>query len=73
MINLDELESYDLENTNGEFINKKIIKTKFRFLELFDQKYNIVIYIRESNIRTNHFRKLIKKMNSINNRTKWNN
>jgi hypothetical protein len=35
MIDLDKLESYDLENTDGELINEKIIKIKFRFLELF--------------------------------------
>jgi hypothetical protein len=61
MIDLDEFESYDLKNANGKFINEKIIKIKFRFLELFYQEYNIVIHIRKLNIRTDHFKKLIKK------------
>jgi hypothetical protein len=55
------LESYDLKDADGKLTDKKIMKTKFKLLELFGQKYNIVIYIRESNTRTDHFRKLIKK------------
>jgi hypothetical protein len=39
-------------------------------LKLFDQKYNIVIYIRRSNTRTDYFRKLIKKIILIDNRTR---
>jgi hypothetical protein len=70
MINLDKFESYDLENTNGEFTKKKIMRIKFRLLKLFDQKYNIVIYIRRSNTRTDYFRKLIKKIILIDNRTR---
>jgi hypothetical protein len=70
MIYLDELESYDLKNVDGEFTDKKITKINFRFLELFSQKYNIVIYIRGLNVRTNHFRKLAEKIIPINNYTK---
>jgi hypothetical protein len=70
MIDLDELESYDLEDTDGKLTNKKAIKAKFRFLKLFGQEYNIVIYIRELNARTNYFRKLIKKMILMDNRTR---
>jgi hypothetical protein len=70
MIDLDELESYDLEDADGEFTNKKIIRVKFRFLKLFGQRYNIVIYIRKLNIRTDHFRKLIKRIILMDNRTR---
>ncbi len=35
MIDLDELELYNLENTDGELTDKKIIKAKFRLLGLF--------------------------------------
>jgi hypothetical protein len=73
MIDLDELESYDLKNADGKFINEKITKAKFKFLELFSQEYNIVIYIYGSNIRTDYFKKLIKRMIPIDNRTRWNN
>jgi hypothetical protein len=34
MIDLNKLESYDLENANGELTDKKAIKAKFRLLEL---------------------------------------
>jgi hypothetical protein len=70
MIDLDELESYDLKDADRELINKKVTKTKFKYLELFDQKYNIVIHIRELNARTDHFRKLAKRIILIDNRTK---
>jgi hypothetical protein len=61
IIDLDKLESYDLENTNKKLIDKKAIKTKFRFLGLFSQGYNIVVYIYKSSTRIDYFRKLIKK------------
>jgi hypothetical protein len=70
IIYLDEFESYDLKDIDREFTDKKIMKIKFRFLELFGQKYNIVIYIRELNVRTNYFKKLIEKMILMNNRTR---
>ena len=72
MINLDKLESYDLKNADGELTNKKIIRTKFRLLELFNQGYNIVVYIRGSSARTDYFKKLAERIILINNRTRWN-
>jgi hypothetical protein len=71
-MNLDEFKSYDLKNKDGEFTNKKIRRIRFRFLKLFGQKYNIVIYICRSNIRTEYFRTLIEKIILTDNRTKWN-
>ncbi len=35
MIDLDKFKSYDLEDTDGELINKKVVKIKFRLLRLF--------------------------------------
>jgi len=35
MIDLDKLESYDLEDVDGEFIDKEVIRTKFKPLGLF--------------------------------------
>jgi hypothetical protein len=67
---MDKLESYDEAKINKEFINKEIKKTKFRFLEFFNKIHNIVIHIRNSDNRADYFRKLIKKMISINNRTR---
>jgi hypothetical protein len=72
MIDLDELESYDLKNEDGEFTNEKVRKIRFRFLGLFGQGHNIVIHIRESNARTEYFRTLIERMILIDNRTRWN-
>ena len=61
---------YDLEDVNREFIDKKITKAKFRLLGLFGQGHNIVIYIRGLNARTDYFRKLVKRIIPINNRTR---
>jgi hypothetical protein len=72
MIDLDELESHDLKNENGEFTNEKIKKIRFRFLKLFSQEHNIVIYIRGLSARTEHFKTLIERMILMDNRTKWN-
>jgi hypothetical protein len=70
MINLDELKSYDLKNEDGKLTDKKIRRTRFKLLKLFDQKHNIVIHIRRSNVRTEYFRTLIRRMISMNNRTR---
>jgi hypothetical protein len=69
VIDLDKLESYDLKDANKELTNKKAIKTKFRLLGLFGQKYNIIIHIRGSNARTDYFRKLVGRIILIDNRT----
>jgi len=70
VINLDKLESYDLKNADKELTKKEITRAKFRLLKPFSQGHNIVIYIRKLNTRTNYFRKLIKKIIPINNRTR---
>jgi hypothetical protein len=69
---MNELKSYDEIKIDKEFTDKKIKKTKFRFLEFFSKIYNIVIHIRSSDGRADYFRKLIKKIIPIDNRTKWN-
>jgi hypothetical protein len=66
------LESYDETEIDKKFTDKEIKKAKFKFLEFFNKTYNIVIYIRNSDNRANYFRKLIKKIIPIDNRTKWN-
>jgi hypothetical protein len=70
---MDKLESYDEIKIDKKFTNKKIKKAKFRFLKFFNKAYNIVIYIRNSDNRINYFKKLIKRMIPIDNRTRWNN
>ena len=68
MIDLNELESYDLKDVNGELINKEITRAKFRLLRLFDQGYNIVVYIRRSSTRIEYFRTLVGRIILIDNR-----
>jgi hypothetical protein len=72
MIDLDKLELYDLKDANGELTDKKAMRAKFRFLGLFDQRYNIVIHIRKLSARTDYFKKLVRKMILMNNCTWWN-
>jgi hypothetical protein len=61
---------YDLKDENRKFINKKAKKTRFKLLKPFGKKYNIVVYINRSSIRINIFRKFIRRLILINNRTK---
>jgi hypothetical protein len=72
VIDLNELESYDLKNIDREFIEKEATRAKFRLLGLLSQRHNIVIHIRKLSARTNYFKKLVKKIILINNRTRWN-
>jgi hypothetical protein len=69
-MNLEKLASYDLKNENKKFTNKKIRKTRFRLLESFSKRHNIVIYISGSPARTDVFRKFTEKLILINNYTK---
>jgi hypothetical protein len=70
VMDLNKLESYDLKNANGEFTEEKVTRAKFRFLGLLGQKHNIVVYIRRLSARTNHFRKLVRRMIPMDNRTR---
>src|SRR5450755_2834675 len=62
VIDLDELESYDLEDADGELTDKETIKAKFKLLGPFGQGHNIVVHIRGSTARTDYFRKLAGKI-----------
>jgi hypothetical protein len=70
LINIDKLESYDEIEIDKKFTDEEIKKTKFRFLRFFGKAYNIVIYIRSSDNRTDYFRKLAERMILIDNRTR---
>jgi hypothetical protein len=67
---MDKLKSYDEAEIDREFTNKKIKKAKFRFLKFLSKAHNIVIYIRNSNNHADYFRKLIKRMILMDNRTR---
>ena len=45
IIRIKELELYNSQKEIREFINKEVIRAKFRLLRLFSQIYNIIIYI----------------------------
>jgi hypothetical protein len=72
MIDLDKLESYDLEDADGELTDEKTIRAKFRLLRPFGQRHNIVVHIRGSSARTDYFRKLTGRIIPMDNRTRWN-
>jgi hypothetical protein len=68
IIDLDKLESYDLEDINRELTDKEAIRAKFRLLGLFGQGYNIVVYIYRSSTCIDYFRKLVGRIILIDNR-----
>jgi hypothetical protein len=72
VIDLDELETYDLEDANGKLADEEAMRAKFRFLGPFGQRHNIIVHIRGLSARSDYFRKLIKKMIPMDNRTRWN-
>jgi hypothetical protein len=69
-MDLEKLASYNLENKDKKFTDEKIKRIRFKLLKSFNKKYNIVIHINGSPARTDVFKKFIKKLIPINNRTK---
>ncbi len=65
---MKELKSYNLENKDGELTDKEIKRARFRLLGPLSQRYNIVVHINGSSVRTNVFRKLAEKLILMNNR-----
>jgi hypothetical protein len=72
VIDLDELESYDLEDEDGELTDEEARRARFRLLGPLGQGHNIVVHIRGSSARTEHFRTLAGRMIPMDNRTRWN-
>jgi hypothetical protein len=70
VIDLDKLESYNLEDADGELTDKKAIRAKFKLLGPFGQGHNIVIHICGSSARMDYFRKLTRRMIPMDNRTR---
>jgi hypothetical protein len=69
-MDLEKLASYDLKDEDGKLTDEKIRRIRFRLLEFFDKKHNIVIHINESPARTDVFRKLAGKLIPMDNRIK---
>jgi hypothetical protein len=72
LVNMDELESYDEAEVDGELIDEEVKKAKFRLLGPLGKAHNIVVYIRSSGGRADYFRKLAGRMIPMDNRTRWN-
>jgi hypothetical protein len=72
VIGVEELESYDSQNENGELEDKEIIRIKFRLLGPLGQAHNIVVHIRGSPSRTEEFKVLAGRLIPLDNRTRWN-
>jgi hypothetical protein len=72
VIRVEELESYDSQDENGELADKEARRIKFRLLGPLSQGHNIVVYIRGSLGRTEEFRVLVGRLIPLDNRTRWN-
>jgi hypothetical protein len=57
---------------NRELIDKEVKKAKFRLLGPLSKAHNIVVHIRSLGSCIEQFRKLVGRMISIDNRTRWN-
>jgi hypothetical protein len=69
---MDELESYDEKEADEELTDEEAKKAKFRLLGPLGKAHNIVVHIRGSGSRAEHFRKLAGRMIPMDNRTRWN-
>jgi hypothetical protein len=72
LVDIEELESYEEEEANGELIDEEAKKAKFRLLGPLGKAHNIVVHIRSSSGRVEQFRKLVGRMIPMDNRTRWN-
>ena len=70
MVKIEELKAYDKQDQSGELIDKEAKRAKFRLLGPLGQGHNIVVYIRGSASKTNEFRKLTRRIISLDNRTR---
>lgn len=72
VIGLEELESYDNQDRNGDPTDEEAKRLRFRLLGPLGQAHNIVVHIRGSSGRTEEFTNLAKRMIPMDNRTRWN-
>jgi hypothetical protein len=72
LVDMDELESYDEEEADGELTDKEVKKAKFRLLGPLGKAHNIVVHIRGSGSRAEYWRALAGRMIPMDNRTRWN-
>jgi hypothetical protein len=72
VINIEELESYDDKEQQGDTGDEEAKKIKFRLMGPLGQMHNIVIHIRGSTARIAEFLELASRMIPLDNRTRWN-
>jgi hypothetical protein len=72
VVKIDELESYDKQEKNGQLLFDEAKKLQFRLLGPLGKGHNIVVYIHSSAGKTAKWKELAEKMILIDNRTRWN-
>jgi hypothetical protein len=70
VIIINKLKLYNNQNKNKDVTNKKARRARFRLLRLLGQGHNIIAYIRRLLACTKVFKKLVRRMILINNRTR---
>jgi hypothetical protein len=69
---MDELESYDDKERQGDVGDDDTKKTRFRLMGPLGKIHNIVVYIRGSTTRAAEFVELAGRLIPLDNRTRWN-
>ena len=69
-MDLKELASYDLKDKDKELTDKEAKRARFKLLRLLSKGHNIVVYISKSLACIKVFRKLIRRLIPIDNRTR---
>jgi hypothetical protein len=72
VIEIEELESYDVQDRAGEIGDKEVKKLKFQLMGPLGQAHNIVVHIRNSTTRVEEFIFLAGRMIPLDNRIRWN-
>ena len=72
MMDIEELESYDKKEQQGDTRDKEARRIKFRLMGPLGQMHNIVIHIRGSTSRIVEFLELASRLIPLDNRTRWN-
>jgi hypothetical protein len=72
VIEMDELESYDDKERQGDIGDEEARRTRFRLMGPLGKIHNIVVYIRGSTTRATEFVELAGRLIPLDNRTRWN-
>jgi hypothetical protein len=73
VINIEELESYNNEEQQGDTRDEEAKRIKFHLMGPLGQMHNIVIYIHGSTTWIAEFLELTSRMIPLDNHTRWNN